>query len=305
MSDLIRLIGAGDWTTEVRPALGGAQTMLTWRGIDILRPTPPDASDILQTANFVLVAQANRIDQGRFTFDGRTVQLPLNFRDHPHRLHGEGWQAPWGVETADAASVTMSYAHDGAGWPWPYLSRQTLRLDAEGFSHSLSLTNTGHQVMPAGLGFHPCFPNQGSAQLRAQVDGVWLADALSLATHHVGDLPFGDWPAGAPVASDVLIDHCHTGWNGVAYLRQSGADFTVKMTASANLGFLHIYSPPGAGVFCLEPVSHRPDAVNAADPVKDGVRFLAPGETLTAEMRIGLANERGSVFKSPKAGIAA
>lgn len=48
---------------------------------------------------------ANRITQGRFTYNGVTYDLPRKFAaDHPHTLHGTG-------------SVTLAQA-----WHWPSIT---------------------------------------------------------------------------------------------------------------------------------------------------------------------------------------
>src|SRR5262249_9678296 len=96
-----------------------------------------------------------------------------------------------------------------------------------------------------------------------------------------------DWPSGAPLTQAVTIDHCFTGWTGSARctLREGVA---IALTASADLSWLHVYSPADQAIFCLEPSSHRPAALNAADPVGLGVRILAPGETMRAWAAIDL-----------------
>ncbi|MEL7218992.1 MAG: hypothetical protein AAGK01_11250, partial [Pseudomonadota bacterium] len=48
---------------------------------------------------------------------------------------------------------------------------------------------------------------------------------------------------------------------------------------SKDLAFTHVYSPPGEEFFCVEPVSHIPDAVNSAlSNDETGLRILKPGE---------------------------
>ena len=41
-----------------------------------------------------------------------------------------------------------------------------------------------------------------------------------------------------------------------------------------------VYTPPGRGYFCVEPVTHMTDAINRMDVAGHGLRVLAPGETL-------------------------
>ena len=61
-------LAAGDWRATLKPERGGAMLTLDWRGRPVFRPTPEDATDILETACFPLVPYANRIADGRFHF---------------------------------------------------------------------------------------------------------------------------------------------------------------------------------------------------------------------------------------------
>ena len=102
-------LAAHDWSLELLPNLGGAIGALRHEGRDVLRPAPKGTLDVLATSCFPLVPYANRIANGRFEFDGQTHRLPLNFGDHPHSLHGLGWQAEWTVTEAGAALAESSH----------------------------------------------------------------------------------------------------------------------------------------------------------------------------------------------------
>ena len=67
------LLTAGDTRVELYPDLGGAVASFTWRGKDVFRPSPADAKDVLETANFALVPYCNRIPGGNFEFGGHKV----------------------------------------------------------------------------------------------------------------------------------------------------------------------------------------------------------------------------------------
>lgn len=91
-----------------------------------------------------------------FRFGGRSYQLPRNFGDHPHAIHGNGWQTGWSVEDrqADRARLTLDHRGD-AHWPWDYRAAQDIRLTSDAIMLTLRLTNASDSAMPAGLGFHP------------------------------------------------------------------------------------------------------------------------------------------------------
>jgi aldose 1-epimerase len=273
----------GDLRATLDPALGGAVLSLRLGDADLLRPTPAGAADVLETACFPLVPFANRIAEGRFAWGGRTAALPVNLAGSRHPLHGDGWLGPWTVEAADAAAVTLEFTPHGSAWPWRYRAAQSVRLDDRGLNLALSVTNLDDGPGPFGLGFHPYFPEAAKARLTAATAGVWEATDDLLPLREATGSPWGE---GRAVRSDTLTDHCHTGWSGEARIDFGAGRPSLRLTASRALRWLHVYAPPGEAFFCVEPVSHAPNALNMADPAAHGVWALGPGETAVAWMRL-------------------
>lgn len=270
---------AHGWTLELLPALGGAIGALAHEGREVLRSTPAGVRDPLETGCFPLLPYANRIAQGRFDFAGSAHRLPLNFGDHPHSLHGVGWHAAWTVAEAGADHAILAHAHDGgASWPWPYRAAQRFALASRTVRIELSLTNVADSPMPAGLGLHPYFPCDADTRLSFEAERVWLADATMLPAEPAAAAHFGDWRAGASVAGGTLIDNAYEGWRGAARIMQGRGGVEMRAEGAS---VLHLYRPPGAAFFCIEPVSHLPDAVN-----RGGMDVLQPGETRTLAMTL-------------------
>jgi aldose 1-epimerase len=261
--------------------------MLRFEGRDVLRPMAVGTADPLEAANFPLVPYANRIAHGRFAFEGVDYQLPANFGDHPHTLHGVGWQAPWAVMERTASGARLRHDHAPApAWPWRYRAEQAVTLGRDGARFELSVRNLDDRAMPAGLGFHPYFPRTADASIGATLGGAWLTDDTLLPTERVAADHFGDWASRAPVERDGLVDHCHDGWDGVAAIATNG--LTIAMMAEGT-GWLHLYLPPHAAFFCAEPASHLPDAINRSDRAALGLRVLQPGETMRIAMALSIA----------------
>jgi aldose 1-epimerase len=272
---------AHGWSLELLPALGGAIGRLRHAGHDILRPTAPGAKDPLEAACFPLVPYANRIAGGRFAFEGRQYQLPLNFGDHPHSLHGIGWQSAWQVASCGDDGVVLGHEHAGdAGWPWAYRAEQRLTLAPGALRARLSLTNLAQCPAPAGLGFHPYFPAGASTRLTFTAARLWEVDATILPTIAAAADHLGDWSIGDAVSGDRLIDNSYEGWDGIAVVEQVYS--RCRMTATGATA-LHLYRPPGLPFFCIEPVDHLPDAINRV-----GMPVLSPGATRTLEMTLNV-----------------
>src|SRR5690606_38666718 len=120
-----------DYELVLAPQVGGGIAAFRFRGEDVMRPASDEAleaRDPLGLSSFPLVPFSNRIAQGRFRFGGRAVELPPNFGDHPHAIHGQGWQNPWEVAEAGEASARLIYDHPADAWPWAYRATQRFQL---------------------------------------------------------------------------------------------------------------------------------------------------------------------------------
>jgi aldose 1-epimerase len=273
---------SGGAVLDLLPEIGGAVGAFGVDGEDVLRRAPQGTADVLQTACFPLVPFFSRIADGRFDFRGEHVVLEKNFGDHPHVLHGQGWQNPWRVEARADDNALLVYEHAAGAWPWDYRAEQRFALAPHGMTAELRLTNTSTRAMPASLGFHPYFPRAGTT-LRADVDGVWLADETVLPTARASKLHFLDLANGADVAHAPFVDNCHFGWKGRAEFARGPRKFV--LTANPALSFLHIFAPRGEDFFCVEPVSAMPDFLRH-DSRYSGLRVLEAGEFFAVSMAL-------------------
>lgn len=264
------------------PAVGGSLLGLALDGVDLLRRAPDGATDPLAMASFPLVPYANRIADGRFAFEGSDYQLPLNFGDHPHSIHGFGWQGSWTASETGETSAHLIHEHRGEiPWPSAYRAEQRVTLTPLQLSISLFATNIGDGAMPVGLGFHPYFLADEATTLTFGARGLWLSKPDMLPDVQAPADALGDWSSPAIVRGTSLVDNAYTDWDGSAIVqRGDGIRLTVTATGA---DWLHVYRPPGEAFFCLEPVSHMPDAIS-----RDGMPVLAPGETASLSMTIAI-----------------
>jgi aldose 1-epimerase len=272
--------GAGRVTLD--PVRGGTVREFDWQGVPIFRPTGPDAGDEpLEVACFPMIPFANRIAQGRFEFGGRSVQLSRNWSGDPHPLHGYGWRAPWSVAGSSASSATIRF--DGAAdeWPWHYRCEQNFQLLQDGLSIELSIRNLSLTPMPAMLGLHPYFHDAASARLSVALPRVWLTDEAALPIAEAPTpIAWGFEPA--RVVNTIPLDHCFSGWDGIATLRWPDRTVTVRATGC---NCLHIYAPAGKDFFCLEPQSAAAGALGRKPQL---VTVIAPGERSAIRVHFSL-----------------
>ncbi|MEO5701335.1 MAG: aldose 1-epimerase [Casimicrobiaceae bacterium] len=285
------------------PETGGAIADFTWCDMPVLRPTGEAAAaagEVRRHACYPLVPYSNRIAHGELHFRGSTHQLDLNFGDHPHSIHGVGWQRPWQVVTHDDESALLAYAHDPDGaptaadaraWPWPFRATQWFTLAADDVSAilrvRLTVENTGVEAFPVGLGFHPFVPRDASTVLGFGADGVWETDKTSLPLRHTA-IPAALCFDPARAIGSTLLDNAFTGWRGETTVYDPATRRLTVLRGDTASHFFVCYVPPEQPFMAIEPVTQMPDAFNRAarGDAGTGTRILEPGAAFSCTMEI-------------------
>jgi aldose 1-epimerase len=272
---------SGGWEAALRPEIGGALASLTFEGIEVLRTMPLGSTNPLEAACFPLIPYCNRIRDGRFTWDGRTVQMPANFPPEPHSLHGLGWQAAWTVTAETGFKGFLRHSYNGGGaWPWAYDAEQRVRLGSQGCAITLDVTNRGETPMPCGLGLHPYLRRRPETRLTFAAAGMLeVGDAMIPTGALAPSDRFATWARGARLPAQT-VDHCFSGWPGTADIADDLGTITLDARGTP---FLHLYAPADGSALCLEPVTHSPDAPNR---LPREMIALPPGCTASATLRI-------------------
>ena len=218
---------------------------------------------------------AGRIRDGRFTFRGRDVQLPLNLP--PHAIHGTVFDRPW--EVASQADDHLVLTIDlGPAWPYRGTVTQTIALDAGGLEATLALE--ADEAMPAALGWHPWFrrylddASDGAGRTSAEVDLV--VDAASMLERGADGLPTGALVAPHPRPWDDAFTDLRTS----PIVRWPGA---LEIVMSSTAPVWVVYDEPVEGV-CVEPQTAPPDAINLAAAAGEEPDVAAADRPMTASM---------------------
>lgn len=278
----------GPFELDLAPDVGGSVAAFRADAVNLLYNDDGErraADDVLAMCAFPLLPFCGRIDRGRFEFAGTAVRLPASPVAAPHAIHGQAWLHPWQTEWSSNGAAALRFEHPAGDWPWYYEARQTVALDRHGLNVELELTNLDTTPMPAGLGWHPYFPRR-DATLAAAVTGHWPTTASMIPHGEEALGPATDLRRPRPVAGLVLDDVFSAGRAGAEL---HWPDRRLTLTATQPLDFLVVYTPAGRDSFCVEPISHVPDAVNSPLPAaRTGLRTLAPGQTLAAHITLAV-----------------
>ena len=279
---------SGPSIVHIAPAAGGAITRYGWEqegeALEWLRPaTLSDIARRVPTGMscFPLVPFSNRIHEGRFSFQGRTIHLPANFPPEPHAIHGHGWQSPWMVVNATDEMVNLEYTHQTDAWPFPYRARQTFTLSPNTLRVHIEVINVGAEPMPAGFGLHPYFVRTPETRVTTTVEGVWLTGEDAMPTR-LAVPPPADRSLDRGINPDhVALDDNFTGWGRHALIVWPDRHARLTLTGEGPFGFLVVYTPPGEDYVCVEPVSNVINAFNlaAGGRTDTGMIVLPPGES--------------------------
>ena len=287
---------AGKLRVTLDPELGGAIASFTWGDLAVLQPVSDPRLGAQQgcaLAGYPLVPFANRVAWGRFEFEGKQYQLRLNFGDHPHTIHGNGWMRSWRVEeeTATSARLVLDYAppehgEDGASeWPFAYRAEQVFTLDESALVVDLRVWNSDDRAWPAGIGLHPYVTRTPQTTLAFNADTVWTNDKDALPEEEIGVSGALEFVTPKPIGTG-LVDNCFAGWDGTIAIHWPEYGIGLRISAKAPLDHLQVYTPVGEAFCGIEPVSNMPDAINRLDKTPDqGLVVLKPGEMLEGTVR--------------------
>jgi aldose 1-epimerase len=104
----------------------------------------------------LLAPWPNRIRDGRYTFDGQDLRLPLSEPARGNASHGLVRWTAWTLQELTAHSVSLTYRlMSQTGYPWTLDLHVVHDLSADGLTVTVTATNLSARRAPYALGAHP------------------------------------------------------------------------------------------------------------------------------------------------------
>jgi aldose 1-epimerase len=248
----------------------------------------------------ILFPFPNRIRDGKYTFGGKSYEIPVGTK--VHAIHGFAIGARWDV-TDHGASGDESYIvgryhlaeHSPDSrplWPTDAILGVRYALSGRRLTMTVTVTNPTDRDLPYGFGIHPYFrvpfaskdPAKGRVILPASE--FWPLE---------GYLPTGrrqpvdarlDFRRGQPMAGlkldDVLTGLAFEGDRGTCRLVDEALGAEVRLGFDRHFRELVVFTPPfGEGtLIAVEPYTQTTDAINLqARGVDAGLRVLGHGKS--------------------------
>lgn len=264
MSDVVEL-RAGAARATVHPLDGGRLGQIVIGQRKLLRG-PEDGARELGWGHwgaYPLLPWSNRIPGGRFRFEGRDLEVPVNWDDGT-ALHGLAAWVPWDLEDVGARHATCSVTLEVGAFHVRGLQRFALFDDH--LELELVLTNLGDERIPVGLGIHPWFAR---GPIEVPADLVWPGEPMPVGVPRPVR-PDEDLRVLGPPG---LMDRCYTGLTGPS-ARVPGA----SLSWSDEVSQVVVYTGHPDWV-CVEPVTMANDGFRLFDDgvSGSGVIALDPG----------------------------
>lgn len=248
----------------------------------------------------ILFPFPNRIRDGKYTFDGKSYQIPVGTKGHA--IHGFAIAADWQVvehgATADESFIVgrfgISTQAPDARPNWPTDATLTVRYALAGrkLTMTVEVENPTDLDLPYGFGIHPYFrvpftsknPDDGRVVLPAAE--FWPLDGYLPTGERKPVEPRLDFRQGQSMAGQKLDDVL----TGLEFDQGRCVCRLVDLPSKAEfrLGFddhfreLVVYTPPfGEGtLIAVEPYTQTTDAINLeARGIDAGLRVLGHGES--------------------------
>lgn len=247
----------------------------------------------------ILFPFPNRLERGRFTFEGKDYQLPLNESTGTHAIHGFTPRTRWRVVGAGgekghafvSGQLQMSKDLPGATWPADFVITLTYELHPTALVVDCLVENVGPGPLPFGLGYHAYFamPDVPDATademtLQATTGELWEATA-GIPTGQRLPVPAEfDFRTAHPIGGTHLDTLYATGTKlpTVSRLSHPRSGGTLYVFAPADFRELVLFTPPHRKAVAVEPYTCASNAANLPD---GGFRVLPAGGQWAAGVR--------------------
>lgn len=293
MTERLQVLTSADslWRAEISTT--GAALVSLWRdGVEIV--SSPNGQARYAFAGVVMAPWPNRLEDGRFTFNGVDFTTAINDSHGHNANHGLVFDQAFDIVDQETQLLRLRTSlFNAKSYAFNVDVQVTYALSNDGLNVHLEVTNHEAKSVPFAIGIHPYFVTEPNSKLEVS--------ASTFVTKNDRGLPVGQIElnesnviqAGSNLIADLNIDDCLTGLTPNAdefqqsTISRDSHNLEVVLSQSKNLSHLMIFRFDELGqdrrtLLALEPQSAPANALRN-EPIN---HLLAAGETKKYECAI-------------------
>ena len=289
----ISKISFGDYTAEINLSRGANCISLRNKKYNASVLREPDYSKEIDNPflyGMPILFPVNRIEDGRFEFEGRQYTFPITDEKTNCHVHGFLHQAEFELVEKSEQSVKCKYDSDElyGYFPHKFSVEISYSLNDDGLTQETSIHNFSDTNMPVFLGFHTTFniPFVSGASgenvfVYAQISDEIERDAVRyLPTGRVfqSDKMAEQFKEGKLTPCENKISkHYKADKDGIMELLDVEKRVKIVYTNDEKFGWRLFYNGDGNGFVCLEPQTCVVNCANSKlDPEDTGFDCVPP-----------------------------
>jgi aldose 1-epimerase len=244
----------------------------------------------------LLVPWPNRIADGRYEFNDRGHQLPLDEPERENAIHGLVRWSEWTIAERGPDRVALELLlQPRPGYPFTLALRVEHALSPDGLAVEIEATNVGPEPCPYGAGAHPYLAldsGADGAELRLPASTVLEADDRGIPVGRSAVAQAGLDFRQPRRLTGIRLDHCFTELDrdadGRARITVDGTTLWADEAYPYVMAFTGDELPDVARrSIAIEPMTCAPNAFRSGD----GLIRLEPGERHSGAWGITPAGE--------------
>jgi aldose 1-epimerase len=139
---------------------GAILRILKWKNHDLIAGFDADQPCPCMNGN-LLIPYPNRIQNGTYTFEGKTYTLPIDEHERHNAIHGMGYRSFWELVALREDAVELRWRNSATltGYPFHVEATALYQISDRGLSLTMTAYNNGTSDAPWAFGMHPWISN--------------------------------------------------------------------------------------------------------------------------------------------------
>jgi aldose 1-epimerase len=281
--------------------VGATLRVLRVGSLEVLRGFPADGMPQASRGQ-VLIPFPNRVDQGRYAFHGRSLELALDEPERTNAMHGLVRWLNWAPLSHTPSRLVMGLVlHARDGYPFVLSLRVAYTLTRAGLRVRQSARNLGADPAPYGAGFHPYLsvgtPSVDECVLTLPARTYFLVNARLIPTGRAAvantPLDFREPRAIGDTMMDTSFTDLLRDPDGVARVELAAPGGSPRVALLMDRAYQVVQVFTGDGLpglerrraLAVEPYTCAPNAFNNGI----GLQVLAPGRCFSSVWELAAA----------------